>query len=203
MARALVLSLDGQEFPVNMTKVDRVKLYGDIEIEAFDEDGKEAYLQILDADGKTLIATGGTSLATLDEDGNSVDRKKLIPITSEGEEIEPVPSSFSQPNLLYEAAIDEYLSHTVKSVYVLSPPEGTDFDLLEDVLSGDTIYKFDFSYRGGLEYDTAFLIGNEKTIFMIIGTGASLQFVKLNQASVLEPVEEQEISGEEIEFDLF
>ncbi len=203
MARALVLSLDGEEFPVQLQKIDRERLYGNIEIEAFDEDGNEAYLQILDADGKTLIATGGTSLATLDEDGNSVDRKKLIPITSEGEEIEPVPSSFSAPNLLYEATIDEYLSHTVKSVYILTPPEGSNFDLLEDILSGDSIYKFDFSYRGGLDYDTAFLVGNDKTVFMIIGVNSNLQLVKLNQPSVLEPVEEQEISGEEIEFDLF
>jgi hypothetical protein len=203
MPRALVLSLDGEEFSVQLQKIDRERLYGDVEIEAFDEKGNPAVLQILDADGKTLISTGGTSLATLDEHGNSVDRKKLIPITSDGEEIEPVPSSFSAPNLLYEATIDEYLSHTVKSVYILNPPEGSNLDLLDDVLSGDSIYKFDFSYRGGLEYDTAFLIGNEKTVFMIIGTSSSMQFVKLNQASVLEPVEEQEISGEEIEFDLF
>lgn len=203
MARTLVLSLDGQEFPVQMQKIDREKLYGNIDIEAFDEDGNEAFLQILDADGKTLIDTGGTSLATLDEGGNSVDRKNLIPTSSDGEELEPVPSSFSAPNLLYVATIDEYLSHTVKSVYILTPPEGSNFDLLEDVLSGDAIYKFDFSYRGGLEYDTAFLIGKEKTVFMVIGVNTTLKFVKLNQPSVLEPVEEQEISGEEIEFDLF
>jgi hypothetical protein len=203
MARALILSLDGEEFPVQMQKIDREKLYGKIELEAFDEEGNKAFLQILDADGKTLIDTGGTSLATLDEDGNSVDRKKLIPITSDGEEIEPVPSSFSAPNLLDEATIDEYLSHTVKSVYILTPPEGSNFDLLADVLSGEAIYKFDFSYRGGVEYDTAFLVGNEKNVFMIIGVSTTLQFVKLNQPSVLEPVEEQEISGEEIEFDLF
>src|SRR5215510_1212280 len=203
MARQLVLSLDGEEFAVNMQKVDRERLYGDIEIEAFDEEGNEAFLQILDADGKTLIDTGGTSLATLDEDGNSIDRKNLIPITSDGVEIQPVPSSFSRPNVLYEATIDEYLSHTVKSVYLLTPPEGSNLDLLKDVHSGDAIYKFDFSYRGGLDYDTAFLVGNEKNVFMIVGVNTTLQFVKLNQPSVLEPVEEQEISGEEIEFDLF
>ena len=203
MARALVLSLDGNEFPAQLQKIDREKLYGNIEIEAFDEEGNQAFLQILDVDGKTLIDTGGTSLATLDEDGNSVDRKKLTPITSDGEEVQPVPSSFSAPNIIYEATIDEYLSHTVKSVYLLTPPEGSNFDLLEDVLSGDALYKFDFSYRGGLEYDTAFLVGNKKNIFMIIGVNTTLQFVKLNQPSVLEPVEEQEISGEEIEFDIF
>lgn len=203
MARSLVLSLDGEDFPVQMQKIDRERLYGNIEIEAFDEEGNRAILQILDADGKTLIDTGGTSLASLDVDGNSVDRKKLIPITSDGDEVEPVPSSFGAPNLLYESTIDEYLSHTVKSVYLLTPPEGADFAILDDVRSGNAIYKFDFSYRGGLDYDTAFLVGNEKAVFMIIGSNTTLQFVKINQPSVLEPVEEQEISGEEIEFDLF
>jgi hypothetical protein len=204
MARALILSLDGEDFPAHMQKIDRERLYGNIGIEAFDDTGSRAYLQILDADGKTLMdSSGGTALATLDEEGNSVDRKKLIPINPEGEEIEPVPSSFSAPNILYQATIDEYLSHTIKSVYLLTPPEGSNFGLLKDVLSGDAIYKFEFSYRGGLEYDTAFLLGNEKEVFMLIGSNTTLQFVKLNQASVLEPVEEQEISGEEIEFDLF
>src|SRR5262245_4386656 len=190
MARALTLSLDGQEFPVHMSKIDRERLYGDVEIEAFDDDGNPAVLQILDVDGKTLIDTGGTALATLDEDGNSVDRKKLIPITSEGEEIEPGPSSFSHTNILHSTYIDDYLSHTVKSVYVLTPPEGTDLKFLYDVLSEDKVYKFDFSYRGGLEYDSAFLVANEKTVFMIIGNNTTMEYVTLNQASVLDSVEE-------------
>lgn len=203
MGRALTLLLDGEEFPVQMQKIDREKLYGNIEIEAFDEEGNQASLRLLAADGKTLIDAGGASLATLDESGNSVDRRKLIPVTSDGEEIKPVPSSFSAPTPLYKAAIDEYLSHTVKSVYILTPAKESNFNLLEDSLSGDAIYKFDFSYRGGLEYDAAFVLSHEKTVFMVIGVAAALQFVKLNQPSALEPVEEQEISGEEIEFDLF
>lgn len=203
MARALVLSLDGEDFPVHLQKIDREKLYGNIAIEAFDDAGNKANLQILDADGKTLLDTGGTALASVDEEGNSVDRKKLIPVTPEGEEVKPVPSSFGAPNPLFKSTIEEYLSHTIKSVYVLTPPEGSNFGLLREALSGDTIYKFDFSYRGGLEYDTAFLLANEKAVFMLIGNNTTLQFVKLNQSSVLEPIEEQEISGEEIEFDLF
>ena len=61
MARALVLSLDGQEFPVSLVKIDREKLYGTVEIEAFDEKGREASLRVLAADGKTLIDKGGTA----------------------------------------------------------------------------------------------------------------------------------------------
>ena len=63
MARSLVTSLlDGQEFPVSLVKVDRDKLYGSIEIEAFDEKGNAAELKVLAADGKTLIDKGGTAL---------------------------------------------------------------------------------------------------------------------------------------------
>ena len=39
MPRQLILSLDGREFPVTLTKIDRDKLYGSVEIEAFDEKG--------------------------------------------------------------------------------------------------------------------------------------------------------------------
>jgi len=35
-----MLSLDGREFPVQIQKIDRDKLYGKIDIEAFDEKGK-------------------------------------------------------------------------------------------------------------------------------------------------------------------
>lgn len=202
MARALILSLDGQEFPVQMQKVDRDKLYGTVELEAFDAEGYKVALQILDTDGKTLIGTGGTALATLDETGNSIDRKTLTPVTPDGEVIEPVPSSFGAPNPVSLATIDDYLSHTVKSIYILTPPEGSDFKLLEDALKGDNIYKFDFSYRGGLEYDAAFLVGNDAGVFMVIGTNTNINFVTLSQAVALDVPQEEEISGEEIEFDL-
>ena len=70
MPRVLTLLLDGEEVPVVPIRIDREKLYGDVEIEAFDEKGKPAEIKILAADGKTLINKGGTALATIDEDGN-------------------------------------------------------------------------------------------------------------------------------------
>src|SRR4051794_34224759 len=105
MARPLVLSLDGQEFPVSIVKLDREKLYGAVEVEAFDEKGKPASLKVLAPDGKTLIDKGGTALATLDSEGNSIDRTGLTVIDAEGEVIEPVPSSFNQANVLTTANV--------------------------------------------------------------------------------------------------
>jgi len=202
MAKPLILSLDGNEFPVSLLKIDRERLYGAIEIEAFDEKGNEASLKVLAPDGQTLIDKGGTSLSTVSEEGASVSRTELTAVDSEGEEIEAVPSSFSRPNVLSPATNDDYLAQIVKTVYLLQPFEDEKLDFLHDHLAGSQIYKFPFSYRGGTEYDSAFLVGQKTDAFMIVGKQAELQFVKLNQAAVLDSVEEEEISADDLDFDL-
>jgi hypothetical protein len=201
MAKPLVLSLDGQDIPVGIVKVDREKLYGDVEIEAFDERGNPASLKVLAPDGKTLIDKGGTALATIDEEGDSIDRSDLVVVDTEGQKIEPVPSSFNQTNVLASATAEDYLSQIVKSVYLLEPAEDSDLGYLKDHLSTGQIYTFPFSYRGGIEYDSAFVLGNGEDAFMVVGKPAALQFVRLNQAATLDTAEEEEISADEISFE--
>lgn len=202
MPRSLKLSLDGEEFSVQLKKIDRDDLYGSVEIEAFDEKGNPAQLLVLASDGKTLLNKGGTALATVDQKGNSIERPSLKAVNLEGEEIEMVESSFSAPNKLKVADIDDYLSQVVKSIYVLDPDDGGDIKFLLDHLSSGLIYSFPFSYRGGTEYDNAFIIGNKDDAFMVIGKQARFQFAKLNQAARLDSLEEEEVSGDDIDFDL-
>jgi hypothetical protein len=64
------------------------------------------------------------------------------------------------------------------------------------------MYSFPFSYRGGLEFDSAFVVGAGKDAFMVVGKQASLQYVRLNQAAVLDAAEEKEISADELDFEL-
>lgn len=201
MPRPLVLSLDGREFDVRIVKVDREKLYGKVEIEAYDEKGNPAQLLVLAPDGKTLIDKGGTALATVDENGNSISRADLIAVDEDGQKIETVPSSFGQINVLKRVSVEDYLSQLVKSVYVIDPVMDEDKKYLQDHVSGGLIYNFDFSYRGGIEYDSAFVLGNKTDAFMIVGKPAELEFVKLNQAVDLDAIEEQEVSTEEISFE--
>jgi hypothetical protein len=85
----------------------------------------------------------------------------------------------------------------------LDPVEDDNIDYHLDHLSGGLIYRFPFSYRGGTEYDNAFVVGNGTDAFMIIGKQANFQFSKLNQAVRLDSTEEQDISGDDIDFDLF
>lgn len=203
MPRQLILSLDGREFAVTLVKIDREKLYGSVDIEAFDEKGREASLRVLAADGKTLIDKGGTALATVDEKGNSVDRTTLKAIDEDGDQIEPVPSSFNEPNELKNATIDEYLSQTFKSLYLVQPAEEDgDIRYLLDHLDGEQIYAFPFSWRGGLDYDRAFVLGTNGDAFMVVGKPAEFEFMRLNQAVTLDSTEEEEISADDLDFDL-
>ena len=202
MPRQLVLSLDGREFAVTLVKIDRDKLYGSIEVEAFDEKGREASLRVLAADGKTLIDKGGTALTTVNEKGTSVDRPSLTAVDADGDKIEPVPSSFNEPNVLKKADIDDYLSQMYKSVYLIQPPEDGDIKYLLDHLDGDQIYTFPFSWRGGVDYDNAFVLGADNEAFMVVGKQAEFMFLKLNQAVPLDAPEEEEISADDLDFDL-
>jgi hypothetical protein len=202
MARALILSLDGEEFPVTLVKIDREKLYGRVEIEAYDEKGKPAELRVLAADGKTLIDKGGTALATVNDKGDSVERSVLVPVNADGERIEQVPSSFGRTNELMPATVEDYFRQIVKSVYLVQPHENADIGPLHDHLSTDQMFTFPFSWRGGVEYDSAFLIGAGKDAFMVVGKQAEFQFIKLNQPSVLDSTEEEEISADDLDFDL-
>ena len=202
MARSLILSVDGREFPVQIVKINREDLYGSVEIEAFDEKGKPAELLILAPDGKTLIGKGGTALATLDAKGNSISRTELNVVGANGEELPRVTSSFEQPNELRKAEVDDYLSMIVKSVYSIDAAGEESIGHLVDLLSDGRIYRFPFSYRGGVEYDDAFVIGNGKDAFLVIGKQAAMQFAKLGQAAVLEPIEEEEVSADDLDFDL-
>ena len=202
MARPLILLLDGQEFAVTLVKIDREKLYGKVDIEAFDEKGKEANLRVLAADGKTLIDKGGTALATVNDKGDSVERSELIPIDADGEKIEQVASSFGQKNELNPATVEDYFLQIVKSVYLVQPHENAELKELHDHLSTQRMFTFPFSWRGGIEYDNAFLIGSGKDAFLVVGKQAEFQFIKLNQAAVLDSEEEQEISADDLDFDL-
>ena len=191
MARALTFQFSGTEFPVEMQKVDRSKLYGTVDVEPLDDQGRRCTLATLASDGRTLIGKGGTALAVLSLDGKWTEKSALTPVDVQGEKIEPVPSSFAAPVAVEATAtIDEYLSYHVRSAYQLELPEEAG-GLLEALKTG-TIYTFPYSYRGGLEYDTAFLLCNPENVpFMLVGTPAVVEFVGLAQEGGLAEAEEE------------
>ncbi len=186
MAKPLVFHFKDGDFAFGLNKVDRSRLYGYKEVEVLDEKGRRCELATLGGDGHTVIGRGGSSFAQLSVDGEWCDKSALKPVNTEGHEITPVPSSYSAPvNLTEPTTVADYLQHNIRLVYVLEP-EGDASPLYEE-LKGGAIYRFPYSYRGGLEADAGFLIqGADGNFFMAVGNPTRVEFVGPTQISTVE-----------------
>jgi hypothetical protein len=197
MAKPLVLTFNGAEIPFALTKVERSDLYGFVEIETLDERGRKCTLGTLADDGRSVIASGGTCLATLSAEGHWVEKKTLIPTDNQGNRITPCASSYTAPCPLERTvSIEEYLSHDVRAVYQIGSE--ADFGALLAELNKGTIFQFPYSFRGGLEPDAGFvLMAADGTPFLAIGSPTKLEFVGFDQSAGI--AEEDEGGGEEEE----
>jgi len=177
MARPLVLEFRGQSVEVALEKIDRAKLYGYVETEVQDEAGKRCELATLLGDGHSIVGKGGSAIAFLSADGLWRTRAELRPIDVHGKPITPVKSSFDAPiPLAARATIDEFLSHSVTLIYQIIPATQSP-DLLAELRAG-TIFRFPFSYRGGVEASHAFLLlGADGNPFLCVGTPTAIEFV--------------------------
>jgi hypothetical protein len=194
MAKPLVLAFGGSEIPLALAKVERSDLYGFVEIETLDEQGRKCVMAMLADDGKSIIPSGGSAMASLSPEGSWLDKKSLIPTDMQGNQITPVASSYAAPvPLAATATIEEYLSHDIRAVYQISSE--SDWTGLLDELKKGTIFTFPYSFRGGLEPDAAFLLAaGDGTPFLAIGSPTKLEFVGLEQTAGV--VEEEESEGE-------
>ncbi|HEV3024292.1 MAG TPA: hypothetical protein VGX76_17575 [Pirellulales bacterium] len=201
MAKPLVFQFGDRDLAFTMNKVDRSKLYGYKEVEALDDLGRRCELATLTGDGRTVVGRGGTAFGQLSPDGTWRDKGQLRPIDVDGNEIQSVPSSFSAPLKLFDTAtVDEYLKHNIRLVYQLST-DGERADLDAELARG-TIFKFPYSYRGGLEADAGFLLqGEDGNTFLAVGNPTKVDFIGLPQVAVLEDEEELD-ETELMDFDM-
>ncbi|MFK7766768.1 MAG: hypothetical protein AB8B55_06065 [Mariniblastus sp.] len=192
MPKPLQFEFGGEAIEFEMNKVDRSKLYGFKVVEVLDEHGVPCELTTLADDGKTLIGKGGTGIGYLSADGEWCDKSELKAVNLEGKEIVPVPSSFSAPvKLETEISIDEYLNHNIRLIYQLEPKTIT--ETLHKKLNDGVIFKFPYSYRGGLEADAGILLMNDDDeVFFLVGDETSIEFKGLQQAAPVAPPEEED-----------
>jgi hypothetical protein len=195
MAKPLVVNLGGADFPLDLSKVERSDLYGFIEVETLDEQGRRCTLATLADDGKTIIGTSGSAIAMLTPEGNWVERRTLIPTDNQGQAIKPVSSSYSAPvPLSKKATIEEYLGHNIRSVYQVTAE--VDLAPLMGELKKGTIFRFPYSFRGGLEPDAGFLLlAADGTPFLAIGTPTKLEMIGLDQTAGV--VDDEDAGGDE------
>jgi hypothetical protein len=202
MAKPLVFQLGDRDLFFTLNKVDRSKLYGFKEVQAIDPAGDVCDLATLAGDGCTLIGRGGTGLGWLDADRNWRDKSSLTPVDSEGNEIKPVASSFSAPIKLFETAtVEEYLEHNIRLVYSLE--SDSDLTELKAELDRGTIFRFDYSYRGGLEADKAFVLNNDAgQPMMVVGTPTKVDFIGMAAPAAAADETEDGDDVEMMDFDM-
>ncbi|HEY4262328.1 MAG TPA: hypothetical protein VGM98_19360 [Schlesneria sp.] len=201
MAKPLVFHFGDGDFAFGISKVDRSRLYGYKDLEVLDEKGRRCELATLAGDGHTVIGRGGSSFTQLTVDGEWCDKGTLKPVDIHGDEITPVASSYSAPVPLVDpTTVADYLQHNIRLVYLLEP-EGDASPLYEQLKQG-SIFKFPYSYRGGLEADAGFLIqGADGNFFMAVGNPTRVEFSGPTQVSAVE--EESEMDESDLmDFDM-
>lgn len=200
MAKQLDIRIDGRSFTVYPTKLERKKVYGWNELRVVTPDGTPCQQAGLNSDGVTIIPNGNIKNGMLSEDGLWVERSELIAFDAHGNMAQAVSSSFDTGiDLLEKTTAEDLLDHNLASVYQLL---GEESQLLSSKI-GDDIYKFSFSYRGGYELNTAFIITNGPNVFIIVGIDGSYDYIGLDQQGVLDTVEDEICLEEAMDFAMF
>ncbi|MEE9327818.1 MAG: hypothetical protein V3U71_11045, partial [Cocleimonas sp.] len=153
-------------------------------------------------DGKTLVPYGGTASGYINPDGEWVCRADLTPIDFDGNKLEKVPSSFdSDLTLDEEITAEEFLDHSIRLTYALKSDDMNKAFL--KTLKDGVIYKTNFSYRGSVDPDPAFVMqGGDSTIWLLIGAENRVSYSKLEQAAIIESTAEKDEGAETSSDDL-
>jgi len=125
-----------------------------------------------------------------------------VPTDNQGQRLSAVPSSYAAPVPIEQTAtVDEYLSHDIRAVYQLSSEAG--LGALTSELKAGKIFKFPYSFRGGLEPDAGFLLlAADGTPFLAIGSPTSLNFVGFEQTAGVAAEEETEEQDQALDFSM-
>ena len=185
MAKPLSVEFHGEVFVLDLEKVDRTKLYGYVESEVLDENGKRCEIGTLTGDGHSIVGKGGTALAYLSPDGLWRKKTELQPVDRQGDLIPPVKSTFDATVALDRTvSIDDFLTHNIHLIYRLKA-EQEPAALMSELRKG-TIFQFPFSYRGGVEASAGFLLlGSDGNVFLLVGTPTDIEFIGLKSPAAI------------------
>jgi hypothetical protein len=134
----------------------------------------------------------------VDDGGRWLDKASLTAVGEDGKPVPVYPSSFDAPIELKEVASDEeFLDNDWDSVYQISHDE-----LAEAV--GEKIYKFGFSYRGGINLSSGYLVRSPEGLFLFAGSRQEFPLVSLAEETAIDTEEDApEENIDEMDFSMF
>jgi len=200
MAKAIQFNAGKLMFAASLTKVDRDKVYGFIEVKVNDDKGNPCTMGSILDDGKTLILNGATANKTVDASFNELDKKELKVVYQDGKDAVLVPSSYEGEVLLTETSLDDLFNLEVTSVYQLDFEDALQKKSVSDFLASGKVARFLFNYRADYEGADAILIANANGIFALTGRIIDFPFLKNELEPISETLVEQPIEEEGMDF---
>jgi len=200
MAKAIQFNAGKLTFAASLTKVDRDKVYGFIEVKVNDDKGNPCTMGSILDDGKTLILNGSTANKTVDASFNELDKKELKVVYQDGKDAVLVPSSYEGEVLLTETSLDDLFNLEVTSVYQLDFEDDLQKKSVSDFLASGKVARFLFNYRADYEGADAILIANANGIFALTGRIIDFPFLKNEVEPISETLVEQPIEEEGMDF---
>jgi hypothetical protein len=198
MAKPIIVSLDGIESSFEHAKLDRKRLYGERRRVPLDLSGEPCVKSALTSDGLYLLQSGMTAQGYFDESGRWLQKSQLIGIGSDGQALEPMPSTLGAVQPLQLIEPDVLLEHVVETVYALEAT-ALDASLQERLAEGD-VFRFEFNYSADYKQSTAFLLKNTEGIFCLIGSYLTATW---SEPGKLAEVVDAEDSSEDLDFEMF
>jgi hypothetical protein len=193
MARPIVVTHQGVVSSFQLSKLERQKLYGARRRIPVDAAGEPCARAALTDDGAVLITAGMTAQGWFDPDGHQVESREIGARDSDGNPLEPVPSTLGeQQQLEGPVSATEVLDLALASVYRLEP-ENLDEGLAAELQDG-LIWRFRFNYRPDYRAETAYLLANAEGVFALVGVPAGPRFLEPNAPPP--PEDDEEVEGD-------
>ena len=197
MAKAIQFVAGKLKFAAALTKIDRDKVYGFIEVKVNDDKGNPCIMGSLLDDGRTLVLNGATALKTVDASFNELDKKELKVVYQDGKDAVLVPSSYEGEVNLAETSLDDLFNLEITSVYQLDFEDAAQKKSVSDYLADGNVTHFVFNYRADYEGADAILIANADGIFALTGRIIDFPYLENKLAPVAATLVEETVEEEE------
>lgn len=195
-----MVDLSGEVSRFRFHRVDRAKLYGRKERVVLDENGEPCVSAYLTADGAALVPPGGSAHLYVDEHFDTIERAELVPIDEDGEVLETHPSTLGEAQELVPIGPERILDHRVVSVYQLDPEELG--ETLQRSLADGDLFETVYNYRGGVEHDALFLLGNDEGLFALVARPTGFAMIQRESLRLDEDDEETDGLGDDLDFSM-
>ena len=180
-ATQLNLTFEGRPSRFSVHTLDRAKLLGAKKRIALDAKGNECATAWLTCDGQYLLHAGSFADLYVNEHGDSVERRELVPVDREGQPLATQLSTRGDAHDLGDPVPpEELLDHVVTRVYVLAA-EALD-PTLESALREGSIFRIAYRPRKTTNATPAFLLANALGTFLILAEPCAFGFTALAQA---------------------